>query len=384
MLLPLIIATLLAGAEARAAGPADSLVGLVRTLQTLQDRIARGSVASRSAQHDLIDLIAKRFVAAAPESWSASANIGAATLYLLIGGDPIVAPPILAARGVAAADAALFKAALASALGRQADAQALWAAIDVAGLGPVLAGPAALVKANLLMDADPSTAMRLLDEARLAAPGTLVEEAAIRRSVGVAAKLGDARKFEFLAVSFARRFPRSAYASGFRRNLAQSYLALADAGSPASLARLEAMLAPLPVDDKRRILLDVGRLALVAGATEITAFVSARARKLAPGGDSGSARATLYQAAAGAVTGLDERARSEIRSIETSGLDSADLELREATLEVVRQIERWPDVPSSGPQPPVDPAKAAASLALNARVLAALDAAQSLLAETSH
>ena len=55
----------------------------------------------------------------------------------------------------------------------------------------------------------------MLDRARLLAPGTLVEEAALRRSIAVAAKLGDAKRFLRLSEQYVRAYLRSPYASQF-------------------------------------------------------------------------------------------------------------------------------------------------------------------------
>ncbi|TGQ47026.1 chemotaxis protein MotC, partial [Mesorhizobium sp. M1C.F.Ca.ET.210.01.1.1] len=53
----------------------------------------------------------------------------------------------------------------------------------------------ALVKGSLLATDQPTAALMLLDEAKLLSPGTLVEEAALRRSVGIAVTQGDAARF---------------------------------------------------------------------------------------------------------------------------------------------------------------------------------------------
>ena len=69
--------------------------------------------------------------------------------------------------------------------------------------------------------------MHFVDIARLEAPGTLIEEAAVRRGIEIAAKLGDAERFEFFAIRYASRFPRSMYAEAFRHRFSEFYLAIA-------------------------------------------------------------------------------------------------------------------------------------------------------------
>ena len=73
----------------------------------------------------------------------------------------------------------------------------------------------ALVKGSLLATDEPAAALTLLDDARLLSPGTLVEEAALRRSVGIAAAQGDAARFALASTQYVERFLYSPYASQF-------------------------------------------------------------------------------------------------------------------------------------------------------------------------
>ena len=80
---------------------------------------------------------------------------------------------------------------------------------------PDIAMYLALVKGSMLAEAEPRNALALLDRARLLAPGTLVEEAALRRSIAVATTLGDAKRFLRLSEQYVRAYLRSPYASQF-------------------------------------------------------------------------------------------------------------------------------------------------------------------------
>ncbi|TIV45467.1 MAG: chemotaxis protein MotC, partial [Mesorhizobium sp.] len=79
--------------------------------------------------------------------------------------------------------------------GRPANAIEMLKPIDPMSVPPDIGAFLALVKGSLLAADDPAQALALLDEARLLSPGTLVEEAALRRSVGIAAAQGDAARF---------------------------------------------------------------------------------------------------------------------------------------------------------------------------------------------
>ena len=66
-----------------------------------------------------------------------------------------------------------------------------------------------------LADDEPEVAVALLDRARLLSPGTLVEEAALRRSIAIAATLGDTGRFLMASEQYVRGYLRSPYASQF-------------------------------------------------------------------------------------------------------------------------------------------------------------------------
>ena len=78
-------------------------------------------------------------------------------------------------------------------------------------VGPYLA----LVSANSVIRKDPALALTYFDWARLVAPGTIVEEAALRRSIYIASQSGWIDKSMVYANRYARRYLRSPYASQF-------------------------------------------------------------------------------------------------------------------------------------------------------------------------
>ena len=277
-------------------------VKLVRTLQFLQDSIAHGTVASDDARRKLIDIVGKRFLEADTEIWRDRRNADAALLYVLNGGNPAVLTRLPKADDDARREQ-LVAAVAAYASGSQAEAKALWADIDLSTLPMGLVGPAALVKANLLFDDNPSQALRFADIARLESPGTLVEEAAIRRSIEIAAKLGDPARFEFYAIRYAIRFPRSMYGAGFRQRFSESYLAIAAKAGPDSSPRLDEMLAPLDTDDRRQIFLEVARRAVVDARMALAKTAAEDASALSTPGTDDMRRAAFYGAAALAISG---------------------------------------------------------------------------------
>lgn len=79
---------------------------------------------------------------------------------------------------------ALMHGALAYADGHEADAKKLLSGIDARTLSPETAGHVAMIQSALVAKEDPGKAMRLLDQARVLAPGTLVDSFAPRTRTG--------------------------------------------------------------------------------------------------------------------------------------------------------------------------------------------------------
>src|SRR5262249_35028917 len=122
--------------------------------------------------------------------------------------------------GLAGPNDSVLRGALAYAEGRGGEAHALLGDVSALSLDPILAGHVALVQAELVANSDPRRAIARLDEARLLAPGTLVEEAALRRQVSLAGAAGLAEMFEALSGQYLRRFPKSFYAASFKQQFA--------------------------------------------------------------------------------------------------------------------------------------------------------------------
>jgi len=154
---------------------------LVRSLQILQEQIANGNVAAHAAQSALLERIEARFAQAPPDTWQDPRNARAAVVYLLGGGKPATIRALLSYEKPPAIEARLIKGALAYVEGHEDEAQDLLRTVDVRSLPPSLGGPVALVQSALIVRQDVAAAMAFLDEARLLMPGTLVEEAALRR-----------------------------------------------------------------------------------------------------------------------------------------------------------------------------------------------------------
>jgi chemotaxis protein MotC len=213
---------------------------------------------------------------------------------------------------------------------------------------PAIAGHVALIQASLSGTDDLPKVVALLDLARLMSPGTLVEEAALRREIGLVAQMDNFDKFLALSRQYLDRFRNSIYADNFVEVLAGAAVQLAVAPDPARFARLDPLISQLRPEVQCRLLLQIARTATLKAATRVARGASERAEALAQPGTADQARARLYGAAALVATDDYERGVEKLRSVEQAALPAKDAELRDAVSAVAKRLRNWPDAATAG------------------------------------
>lgn len=305
---------------------------LVRTLQHLQENVARGDVRAHEAQRGLIDAIAARLLAAEPATWAEPRDAQAAIAFVLGGGPPVVLERLAALDPPPAVDPALVRGALAYAMGREAQAREALAGVDPLAYPGHLGAQVAIVRSALAVRDDPAEAARLLSIARLLAPGTLIEEAALRREIFVEGQRGEMERFEYLVIRYLQRFRNSIYAGNFRQRFILLLTQMDFARDVESFLRLEAILAQMDRPGERDLYLHFARHALLEGRLELSRFAAGRAAALSPGGSGEEARALFYEAAAGIVTPDFEEAAERLLSLDPGVLPEPDRPLLVAAM----------------------------------------------------
>ncbi len=298
---------------------------LVRTLQNLQDRMAAGDVQAISAQRALMIQIDKAFMAADADVWQDNRNAAAAVTYVLSGGRPEVLTRLVALKPPPAIDRRLLEGVLDYATGKADAAAPLLADIDPTALPASMAGQVAIAQSALAVRSDPAKAMQLLAIARLLAPGTLVEEAAIRRQLLVADRQRDENAVRSLARQYLDRFRHSVYAGNFRVRFAAALSHMASIDTEEHFGELDDMLAMVEPESRCDLYLTVALASAVNSRITAAKLAAERASGLALAGSVQEARAKLYHAAAlAAVPALTDKAVSEIRGLDTSLLSASD------------------------------------------------------------
>jgi chemotaxis protein MotC len=269
--------------------------------------------------------------------------------FVLSGGNPGILRKILELGSsiIAETDRALIEGALAYVEGREEAAQSSLTSLDPRSLPPTLGAQLALVQSALVVRKNAAKSDELLDFVRLQAPGTLLEEAALRRQVFVASQTHNMGKFQSLATEYLRRYRHSVYAGNFRQRLA-SVLTRIDFGKEASrFEGVVAMMSELDSEARRDLYLLAARSSIEQGFTTSARLLADKAQEVAGSDKMSAARAKLYRAAS-LITSPQtiDGAVNDLRSIDRSGLAAGDLDLLDSALAMAGQIRKMPEIQS--------------------------------------
>ena len=333
--LALGLATAVAGgAVADEAAPYKTM----RALQGLEDRIAAGDALAQAARAKAIGRLARSFAAMPAETWHDLRNARALVAYLFGGGDAGTIARAIQPEVLHKDAAALYRGALAYAGGDDDGARTLLVPVEAKTLPPGLAGHLALVQASLVEPTDKVRALALLDLARLLEPGTLVEEAALRKEMSSIGGTGDFDKLNLLERRYQAAFAHSVYAENFRQLVGALAAQAAEANTPAANERLARLLAPLVREDRRRLFLAVARREAIAGHLVSAPFAAAEGMTLVEKGSRDDARAHLYYGASALVGDAYDAAREALMAAAPDQLDARDQTLRIAALDMAATI----------------------------------------------
>jgi len=320
-------------------------VQMLRTLQLMQDQIAVGSTEAHLGQRGLLTILDTRFMDLDPDVWTDGKNVRTAIAFVLSGGNPQILRKLLEMDKpvLAIEHRAFVEGALAYVEGREEEAKNKLMALDLQALPPMLAAQLALVQSALLVRTDAKRSSELLDFVRLQAPGTLLEEGALRRQVFIASQIGDMAKFLALTSNYLRRYRHSVYAGNFRQRLA-SVLTRVDFGSEQALFDdVVEVLNDLEPEVRRDLYLLAARSSIEQGYTKSAGMLADKARELSGNDVNSAMRAKLYRAASMIVSPeMIGAAVAELESIDRSALLESDRLLLRSALSIAGQIRQMP------------------------------------------
>ena len=309
---------------------------LVRSLQLIQDRIAAGDHAALPMQAKLLEMTDARLREADAQDFKDPKNFRALLVYGMSGGNPVTVEAAVSRAATDPRSLAIARGVIDYLNGRPGDAIEALRPIDPMALPGDLGAFLALVKGSLLAGDQPATALTLLDEAKLLSPGTLVEEAALRRSVGIAVAQGDAARFALASTQYVERYLYSPYASQFADSFVSGVITLHMSISQDKLADITSMMDP---EREKVIYLRIARRAAIDGLSELSAFASARAEQGRDGNaNQGDPRALLYSSLSTVTSGTIEDIRAKLGKIDRSRLSDSDRALLDAAQTIAGEV----------------------------------------------
>jgi chemotaxis protein MotC len=331
--------------------PLDEPETLIRRLQDLQERVAAGDAASYAEQPELLHLIARRFEAQPPEIWAKRQDARALILYLLSGGASSVGRKILDAHTFAATETPLAKGAIAYLEGVEGVDRDTLLNLDPLALDVSLGAHVAFVQSILLASLDRPKALAKLDIARLLAPGGLVEEAALRREVGLLSETAEFDKFAGLARQYWERFRNSPYAPNFLSQFLLSAARVSLRIRVAEWTQLDEFINSLKPETRRALYLVVAQTAAVGGNFALGDMAAGRVLDLSPENTVERQRALLFRAAARVGAADFATGPALLREVDRAKLPSGDQPLYDAAALVSARIFRAPETRFSSPPP---------------------------------
>jgi chemotaxis protein MotC len=343
---------------------------LMRSLRSVQDQVAQGSPTAHQFQKNFLRDLGIQFLALPPAVWSDLRNVRAAAYLVLSGGDPRVARAVSDYENMPDfIDRRLLRGALAYGEGRSTDAKALLENVDARSLDPALGGMLALIQGTLFAKTDAKKAIAYFDDARLLAPGTLIEESALRQEILLLAKEGDTQRFDVLSDQYSRRFSKSLFASTFRRQFIAGFARQSYKSMSEWISRTEAQLQKVPEGERIGMYLAIAEEAAKGGHFDIGRFAAGNALKLAMPGSREFSRANLYEGAILVATDDYDDGLNRLAAVDETQLGASDREIYDSALLVSRRVRQWPAAPQDSSEPIPDSVTRAQQLVSQADTL---------------
>jgi len=323
----------------------DNLVPfqMLRSLQFVQDSVVLGDHSAAEMQRFLLGTIDQRLRTVDASVFEDPRNVDAALIYAMSGGNPATLE-WLVAKDVNGN----FDNRVADALRKYLSGKGTLVANSIAAMVPEyrdkkVGAYLALISGNVSAK-EPVAALKFYDWARLMAPGTIVEEAALRRSISVSIEAGLVDKGLDYSNRYARRFLHSPYASQF----ADLFVQLAvDHFGVVTEDDINATLVFMDTDRQREVYLRIARKAAIAGKNELARSAAEHAATLSGGAkDPPESLASLYGGLANIPTSDVGAAMQAILDVPEENLSPRDIALRNAARMIAEEVLRKPEAKS--------------------------------------
>jgi len=316
---------------------------LIRRLQHAQDAIVVGKQGSLGVYRKLLVKYSGLMLAQDKSVWSSKKNLMAAAVYVLAGGNPAVGIKAVEVSELDDEAKQPLIAVVAYAERNFSTSRKLLIALDHTAIPSSAAAQFALAKSMVTSSTDLGLAKAYLNEARRLAPGTLVEEAALRRSFRIVDAKSNLDEYRRNASSYLRNFRKSLYFSDFLKNFSFGLMRMPREKEQEVLKYLKSFSEKIDENEQLRILVYTARSATVSGRVKTAYWSSKRALEILNPKSKFHARMRLYFAASGVVQpDVYEASVAEFTKINRSELDNNDQKLFDAVAVLVKRLQGDP------------------------------------------
>lgn len=351
------LALLAGAAPARSEAKQLQPFQMVRALQLVQDRVADGDLAALPIQRKLLGMIDQRLRSATDEEMIEPQQFRALLIYSMSGGNPTTLETLMRRLRLSEDDARKCIGILSYLKGGTKAAATALEKVEPLKEKPELGAFLALVKGSVLVQEKPEEALKFLDQARLISPGTLVEEAALRRSMPLLIAAKDAKRFLIASDQYVRAFLHSPYASQFADALVAGVIELHET---VDLPKLESIVDEMSPEQQQVVYLRIARRSAIDGLTALSQFATERVKLTSTAVKAeDDPRALLYAMLANVASVPPDQLQAELKRIDRSRLSSGDVRLLDAVTAVGDQM--MAPTPVVEPEPPVQAASAPAA-----------------------
>ncbi|WEZ84403.1 chemotaxis protein MotC [Rhizobium sp. 32-5/1] len=314
---------------------------ILRSLQFIQDSVVLGDHSAIEMQRYMLGAIDKRLRTAGIAQFEDPRNIDAALIYAMSGGNPETLD-FLTSRDIEGN----FDSRITDALRQYLNGKGALIVSNLAKAIPEyrnsrIAPYLYLILGNASSLQDPKAAIGYFDWARLMAPGTIIEEAALRRSISLSMRGGMPEKGFSYSLSYARRFMTSPYASQF----ADIFVELAVANfNEQTEGKITEILEFMDRARQREVYLRIARRAAIAGLQPLARLAAARAAALSDIAESKpKALASLYAGLVDVPSADILDAIKQMSVIPEQDLSPRDRALLQAAKAVAQEVLRPPE-----------------------------------------
>jgi chemotaxis protein MotC len=312
------------------------LVAKLRVLQGIQDRLAAGDATAVPLQRDSLISIEKEIngLRAGPLTLP---DAYAATTYLLSGGRPGAVTSLAARSELPKSAKRLIEGALSYANGDPISASEKLHEFVPSQFPAMLAGHLTLVQARVVEDLTDQQRIALLMSIVNALPGTLLEEASLRRILELSASSLQVDVFERAVKRYQRRFSNSLYNNEYRIAVVAGIVSFEAGKRPIPDLKLDGIVFSHAGSRRDNLLQSLTEAGLRKGYQQLCRYAASRQRRLAPEKSPDWARATTYLAACGVIE-ADPAPSDHLSSLDVSLLSPKDLAVHQAAMQLADRV----------------------------------------------